>query len=161
MNSIFFCCCCFVFVCTRSFHLVKSSAILVIGGHNSVQNLRRKGWSLSQKNKKKLTTGIEHSLKCMQATKTNLSVSKASFGNMPDIWNIRWSVVSGLDQSVQVTKVSLLSRAHTSPASLFKYFAMPNSSSTEQTYNRKLTVYHTNSRLVQKAETLYFKQPYS
>ena len=50
MNSIFFCCCCFVFVCMRSFHLVKSSALLVIGGHNSVQNLRRKGWSLSHKN---------------------------------------------------------------------------------------------------------------
>ena len=50
MNSIFFCCCCFVFVWMRSFHLVKSSAILVIGGHNSVQNLRRKGGSLSHKN---------------------------------------------------------------------------------------------------------------
>lgn len=58
----------------RSFHLVKSSALLVIGGDNSVQNLGRK-----------LTTDVEHSLKCLQATKTNLSVSKASFGNMPDI----------------------------------------------------------------------------
>ena len=45
------------------------------------------------------TTGIKHLLKRVQAMKTDLYISKASFGNMPDTCNIRRSVVSGLDQA--------------------------------------------------------------